>query len=240
MQQITKEIRHRLPKATAVVFFGSRVAGFADAFSDYDVLVLLPDGLELDERKQIKQEIQSLFQDIKLDLLFGSERWLRSRLPFEPYYRFWRKESYTTYGKVSIKRFPPLATGAMKSYLGILKAEIDLAEAVDRRRGSRIALDALELLIEIDQGFKSDYSVRSTKETLNRLVGMNLIGKIRNPKSRLKEQDLRFLLRVARSKYRATKAMLEMLPETSSDRRWRKRCQAHSRANRSSNRRHSA
>jgi predicted nucleotidyltransferase len=54
--------------ATAIIFFGSRVAGLADAFSDYDVLVLLPEGLEEDERERVKKEIQATFPKIKLDL----------------------------------------------------------------------------------------------------------------------------------------------------------------------------
>ena len=236
MRQITRKIRARLPNATAIIFFGSRVAGAADAFSDYDVLVLLPEGLEMDERKHVKEEMQAAFPDITLDLLFGSERWLRARLPYEPYYRFWLKDSLTTWGKTNIKRFPPLATGAMKSYLGILKAEIDLAAALENcRGGSRVGIEALELLVQIDRGFKRDYSERSVKQALNDLVGADLIARVRNPQRRLVEKDRRVLLRVARAKYRAVKALLDALPENSADRRWRRQWEARSRANRSSN-----
>jgi predicted nucleotidyltransferase len=237
MQRITAEIRARLPDATAIIFFGSRVAGVADTFSDYDVLVLLPDGLEEDERRRVKREMQTAFPGVKLDMVLGSERWLRARMPYEPFYRFWLKESVVTWGKgPNIKRFPPLATGAMKSYLGIVGAEIDFAAAVeDRRVGSRIGLNALEMLLEIDHAFKHNYSTRAVRQAMGTLVGSDLVARVRNPKSKLAEKDQRALLRMARAKYRAVKAMLEAMPENSADRRWRKQCLARSHANSGSN-----
>ena len=236
MRQITAKLRARLPDANAILFFGSRVSGGSDRFSDYDVLVLLPRGLDLQERKRIKQEIQTAFLDIKLDIVLGSERWLRARLPYEPFYRFWLKNSVATWGETRIKRFPPLAVGAMKSYLGILESEIDLAAALeDRRMGSRISIDTLELLVQIDQAFKRDYSVESVKRIMNELVGVNLISRTRDPKSKLTENDRRTLVRIARTRYRAVKALLETMPENASDRRWRRRWEARSRANRSAN-----
>lgn len=237
MKQITAKIRARLPGATAIIFFGSRIAGLADEFSDYDVLVLLPEGLEETERERVKKEMQAAFPKIKLDLLFGSERWLRSRMTYEPFYRFWLKESVTTFGKPpSIKRFPPLATGAMKSYLGIVEAEIALAGAIeDRRAAGQIGLNALEILVEIDHAYKYDYSTRTVKLAMKTLVGDDLVARIRNPKRRLAEQDLRKLLRTTRAKYRAVRATLDAMPENISDRRWRSQWQKRSRANKSSN-----
>jgi predicted nucleotidyltransferase len=224
MQQITDAIRARLPQATAIIFFGSRVAGVADAFSDYDVMVVMPDGLDMDERKRVKQELQSSFPNAKLDLVFGSERRLRSSLPYYPFYRFWLKDSVATWGKINIKRFPPLSVGAMKSYLGILKAEIELADALeDRHRGSRVGIEALELLTEIELGFKRDYSTRAVKQAVTEFVGSDLVLRIRDPHSRLTEKDRQLLVHRARKKYRLVKAMLETMRQTSSDRRWRKK-----------------
>jgi uncharacterized membrane protein YccC len=67
------------------------------------------------------------------------------------------------------------------------------------------------------------------------LVGSDLVARVRNPKSKLAEKDQRALLRMARAKYRAVKAMLEATPENSADRRWRKQCLARSHANSGSN-----
>jgi predicted nucleotidyltransferase len=39
VQKITTKLRARLPQASAIIFFGSRVAGCADEFSDYDVMI---------------------------------------------------------------------------------------------------------------------------------------------------------------------------------------------------------
>lgn len=241
MQRITAKIRACLPDATAIIFFGSRVAGTFDAFSDYDVMVVLPDGLEQEARVRVKRKVQAAFPNVKLDLVFGSERWLRAHLPYEPFYRFWLKNSLTTWGKMNIQRFPPLATGAMKSYIEILKAEIDLAAVVDDRRAAgRIGIEALELLVQIDQAFKHNYSVRAVKEIVSALVGADLERRVRNPHQKLNEQDRDILVRIARRKYRAVKAALEAVPENISDRRWRKKWEARSRANRSSNLAHNA
>lgn len=241
MQSITDVLRARLPQATAIIFFGSRVAGVADAFSDYDVLVVMPEGLEEDERNQVKQEIQKQFPTIKLDVLFGSERWLRARLPYEPYYRFWLKNSLTTWGKVNIKRLPPLAVGAMQSYSGILKAEIEMAAVIENcRRASRIGINAVELLFEIEQGLKSDYDLRSVRRGMSELLGEDLIERIRDPHRRLTEKDRRRLVRLARAKFRAVAATLARTPQTSSDRRWSRKWAARSRASKSSNRARSA
>lgn len=237
MKQITAKIRARLPGATAIIFFGSRIAGTADAYSDYDVLVLLPEGLEETERARVKKEMQAAFPKIKLDLLFGSERWLRARMTYEPFYRFWLKESVTAWGKgPNINRFPPLSTSAMKSYLGIVGSEIDLAAAVENcHGGTRIALDALEMLLEIEQSFKYSYSTRLVREAMSVLVGSDLMTRIRNPKSRLLERERRAILRITRAKYRAVRAALDAMPENISDRRWRNQWQKRSRANKSSN-----
>jgi predicted nucleotidyltransferase len=241
MRRIIKAIRARLPNATAIIFFGSRVAGVDDAFSDYDVMVVLPNGLEQEERMRVKKKLQAEFPNVKLDLLFGSERWLRAHLPYEPFYRFWLKNSLTTWGEMHIKRFPPLATGAMKSYIEILKAEIDLATVFDdRRAASRLGIEALELLVQIDQAFKHDYSIRSVKGIVNALVGADLARRIRDPHQTVNKQDRDIVVRVARYKYRAVKSMLETMPENISDRRWRKKWEARSRANRSSSLAHSA
>ncbi len=100
MNRITATIRARLPGASAIIFFGSRVAGTADAFSDYDVLVLLPGGLDLDERIRVQEEMQAAFPKVDLDLLIGSERWLLGGLRVEAYYRFWLENGIATFGRI--------------------------------------------------------------------------------------------------------------------------------------------
>jgi len=54
-QAITKELRALVPDATAIIFFGSRVQGLASPTSDYDIMVLTPTGVDLEERERIKR-----------------------------------------------------------------------------------------------------------------------------------------------------------------------------------------
>ena len=184
MRQITKEIRSRLPNATAVVFFGSRVAGVADAFSDYDVMVLLPEGLDSDERQRVKQEIQSVFPEICLDMIFGSKRWLLSSLAVEAYYRFWLENSVATFGQVpKPQQYPRLYKDAIDSRLNIIRSEIKVVEAWSRNlhQEANGYLRILKHLVLIEHALQGNYSTPSIWNELTCLLGSDLISILRDP-----------------------------------------------------------
>jgi predicted nucleotidyltransferase len=184
MRQITDAIRVRLPKATSIIFFGSRVAGTFDAFSDYDVLVLLPEGLEEDERKRVRNQVQATFPKIKLDLLFASERWLLGNLRVEADYRFWLENAIATYGHVpKVKRYPPLYKDALDSRLNIIQAEIKVIEAWSRHLHQKAQgyLGILKHLVLIEHALKKDYRNDSVWTEIAGLLEPDLILTLRDP-----------------------------------------------------------
>ncbi len=207
MAKITRKIRARLPDATAIIFFGSRVAGIADAFSDYDVLVVLPEGLELDERTRVKQEIQAAFPEVRLDLLFGSERWLIGNLRVEAHYRFWLENAIATYGRVpEVKRYPPLYKDALDSRLNILGSESKVFEASSRNLHEEANgyLSILKHLILIEHALEHDYSNCSIWTDIESLLGADLVRALRDPRAtrRIRRPMLLQVRRAMRSKFR--------------------------------------
>ncbi len=206
MNQITTKIRACLPEATAVIFFGSRVAGVSDAFSDYDVLVLLPEGLELDERQRIKKEIQVTFPKVNLDMIIGSERWLLGSLRVEAHYRFWLENGIATYGHVPrVKRYPPLYKDALDSRLNIIGSEIKVIEAWSRNLHQEAGgyLRILKHLVLIEHALEKDYSNRSVWADVERLLGIDLIRVLHDPRAtrRIRRPMLLRVRRAMRRKF---------------------------------------
>lgn len=186
MRRITQSIRARLPDVTAVVFFGSRVAGASDAFSDYDALVLLPEGLESDQRECVKLELRVAFPKAKLDLVFGSERWLLDNLRVEAYYRFWLENGIATFGHVpKVDRYPTLYKDALDSRLNIIRSEIKVIEAWSPNLQQEASgyLRILKHLILIEHALRGDYSNQSVWTEMDALLGAKLIGVLRDPKA---------------------------------------------------------
>lgn len=206
MRQITRKIRARLPNATAIIFFGSRVVGVADAFSDYDVLVLLPEGLESDERKRVKNKVQAAFPRVKLDLVFGSERGLCGNLRVEAHYRFWLENGIATFGRVPrVDRYPPLYKDALDSRLNIIGSEIKVVEAWSRnlQQEANGYLGILKHLVLIEHALDGDYSSQSVWTDVEKLVHPELIRALRDPKAvrRIRRPMLLQVRRAMRRKF---------------------------------------
>jgi len=206
VQKITAHLRARLPQATAIIFFGSRVAGCADAFSDYDVLVLVPGGLDDDERARVKREMQSAFPKTKLDLVIGSERWLLGSLRIEAYYRFWLENALATFGRIpSVKRYPPLYKDALDSRLNIIGSDIKVVAAFARNlhEEARGYLRILKHLILIEHALRKDYDNRSLWVDVDNLLGADLVNLLRDPRAsrRMRRPTFLRVRRVMRRKY---------------------------------------
>lgn len=58
LPRLASELRERFPDLIALAFFGSRVAGEPDEYSDYDVLLVLPEGLAWRERWETEIEFE--------------------------------------------------------------------------------------------------------------------------------------------------------------------------------------
>lgn len=237
MLEITRRLREELPEATAIIFFGSQAAGLANRFSDYDVMVFLPDGLERKRRRAV-EKMKEEFPCHKLDLAFGSERSLLHSLPYEPYHRFWLESGVVTWGKKpSVKEYPPLAKGALDSHLNIIKSQIDLARVLDdRRQTAQSCLSVLKMLLLIEKALQNEYDSRVVQNELEDLVGKELIERARDPHSELEQRDSRKLFRMALDRYHLVKGLVDRMGENESDRQWREQWQARPAANEGSGR----
>ncbi len=210
MKQITKNLRARLPDATAIIFFGSRIAGTADAYSDYDILVLLPEGLEETERARVKKEMQTAFPKVSLDLVFGSERALLANLRVEAYYRFWLENGVATFGHVpKVKRYPSLYKDALDSRLNVIGSEIKVVEAWSRNlhQEARGYLRILKQLVLIEHALKKDYSDPSIWADVEGLLGSDILSLVRDPRAvrRVRRPMLAHVRRTMRRKFNAVR-----------------------------------
>ncbi len=215
MRQITTKLRARLPAANAIIFFGSRVAGVADEFSDNDVLVLLPKGLEETERERVKKEIRAAFPKIKVDLLFGSERWLLRNLRVEADYRFWLENARATFGRVpKVNKYPPLYKDALDSRLNIIHSEIKVVEAWSKtlQQEANGYLGILKHLVLIEHALRGNYSNQSVWEDVEGLLGVDLIHTLRNPNA-IRRMRRPMLMKVRRTTWRKLSAVRRQVNE---------------------------
>lgn len=236
--EITHRLRERLPEATAIIFFGSQATGLADRFSDYDVMVLLPNGLERERRRAVEKKMRKEFPSLKLDLVFGSERSLLHSLSYEPYHRFWLESGIVTWGKKpAVREYPPLAKGAMDSRMNVIKSQIELAKVLDdRRQIAQSYLSVLKMLLLIEKALRNEYNSRVVRDELEDLVGKKLIEGIRDPHSQLEQRDIRKLFEMALTRYHLVKGLVDGMRENESDRKWREQWQKRPVANEGSRR----
>jgi predicted nucleotidyltransferase len=226
MRTITRKIRARLPDATAIIFFGSRVAGVADAFSDYDALVLLPEGLEENARARVKQEMQAAFPNAKLDLVFGSERWLRANLSREEHLRFWLENGVLTYGSLArINRYPLLYKDVLATKLDLIEARFLLAQGWSRTLyyEAQQYLRLLKQLMLIEFALQNDYRNEALWDAMRAQVHPDLLMILRDvsQRRRIRRPMVRRMERLVSRKVRTLRRDLKAshLPELLNSRR---------------------
>lgn len=217
---ITKKIRALVPEATAIIFHGSRVRGLPAPTSDYDVMVLTPTGVDLEERKQIKAKLEKVFPAIEIDVTFGSERWMLANLGREAYLRFWLENGIATFGHLpTIEQYPPLYKDVLNTELDLLKARFLLARDWSRTLyyQARQYLRLLKRLIIIELALRQEYSNLALWTTLQQQVGMELLEILRDKtkRHRIRKPMVRRMERLVSRKIAAIRRQLKTsdLPE---------------------------
>lgn len=184
---ITKKIRELVPDATAIIFHGSRVRGLPSPTSDYDVMVFTPMGMELDDRDRIKETLKKEFPRFTVDPVFGSVRYLRATMAFEPYYRFWFENSVAAHGALpDVKPYPRLYRDALDSRLDIIRAEVGVTDVFSRTwyQKGRGYLRILKQLILIENALHGDYRNESLWASVAQTIGDPAFGILRDPTQR--------------------------------------------------------
>jgi len=223
LQAVVHRLRDLLPQLTTIILFGSQASLLADDFSDYDLIVLLSDGLDPIQRRTVEQQLRADFPSPRLDLVFGSGRSLLASLPYEPARRFWLENGIALWGrKPIVKNYPPLARGALLSHLNIIESEIGVARAAeDDHTRCRVCADALEHLLQIEHALAGDYRNESVRQAIADLIGDDFLRAVRDPAQPIAAADGRRLFRVTRDKLRALRRRITGMPENESDRVWR-------------------
>jgi predicted nucleotidyltransferase len=229
LEAVVRRLRERLPQLTAILLFGSRASGLADDFSDYDLMVLVPDGLDQAQRRSIGKQLQAEFPSLHLDLIISSERVLLAGLRYEPARAFWLENGISLWGrKPLVLNYPSLARGALLSHLNIIEAEIGVASAAeDEHDRSRVGVEALERSLQIEHALAGDYRNESVRRAVEDMVGSDFIRSVRDPQQPIDPAARRHLFRVTRNKLRALRRRVTRMPENESDRLWREQWHQH-------------
>ncbi len=206
-----------------MLLFGSRASGLAGEASDFDVLALVPEGIDPGRRRAARERLQAEFPTLRLDLVIGSERALLSSLRYEPARPFWLENAIPLWGrKPVVERYPPLAKGALLSYLNRIEAEIGVARAEDDdRMRCRICADALEHLVQLEHALAGSYNNGAVRQTLADLMGHDLFRALRSEEQPFDPGQWPRLLRISRNRLRAIRQRVSALPENESDLLWR-------------------
>lgn len=215
--RLALEIYRNYPRLEMLVLYGSQVTGGADKFSDYDVLVVIKELLEKEEKERFKQELERKL-GIKLHLTIWSERSYRTFLLTEPHLKFWLSEAIVL---DEADLFGPLPPTAKYGYSEALRlAEVHFETANGSPREANHYLIALKIALMLDRAMRLDYSFKSVKEEIEKLVGKDLFSSIRkNSLSPIKvhKKHIENLRRITREKFREVRMKLESIGRNESD-----------------------
>ncbi|MBI3362809.1 MAG: nucleotidyltransferase domain-containing protein [Chloroflexi bacterium] len=214
IQPVARRLCELLPGITTIALIGSRATGTATPDSDWDILVLVDGGVEESERKKIKEQLRGEFPELKLDILFASERWVTSNLQNDPYRRYWLEEGVGLWGKWPLEcQYPALRKGATDSHLNLILSEMKLADVSELRVAEqfRFYARALKKILMIDHALDDDY--RSLWPDLARVMGSELWERYRptNGTRRVTRKNVERARRLARRKLREVQARVEAL-----------------------------
>ena len=218
LPRLAAGLRERFPDLIALAFFGSRVAGETDEYSDYDALLVLPDGLAWRERRETELEFEKRF-GIRLQLTATSPRGVDFYARLDPSFRFWLKDAVII-GQAAVLdgNLPPVAR---QGCLGSLaEAELDLEDAARKptlyERGKDY-YKILRRLIIVEKVIEGDYSYALLRRELEKLLSKDLLALLRKPRPHLKKAEVDRMAALARKKLAEVKAKAEAMPANESD-----------------------
>lgn len=211
---ITEKIRALVPEATAIIFHGSRVHGLPSPTSDYDILVLTPRGVELKDRKRIQNTLSKFLPDVRLDVAFGSERWLRANLSREAHLRFWLENGIAGYGRVPrVRRFPPLYRDAIRTQLNWNEAHFLLVRGWGRTQAYRAQeyFRLLKHLTLVELALQQEFRNEVLWESIKLQIGDELFEILRNKSQhrRLRKPMVKRLERQVHRKFNQVRRALK-------------------------------
>ncbi|NYZ60758.1 nucleotidyltransferase domain-containing protein [Candidatus Micrarchaeota archaeon] len=208
------------PELKALVLYGSQVRGEADRFSDYDVLLILPE--KLGETSGIRRRIEAKFR-IKLHLTIYSENGYRNAVLSEPYIRFWLSEGLVLdEGGITRSPMPPIPKIAYEEWLSTAKTYTETASESGAEKRGRYYLTALEILGLIRSALKLSYDYGAVRKQLEGLLGSETLARIRGGR-RLGRGEEKLLEKTCKSEIAAINALLRGIGYNEADIYWKSR-----------------
>jgi predicted nucleotidyltransferase len=218
---IADAVMRTFPATKAILFYGSQVQGQPDGYSDYDVLAILPSSEvpDLWERAEIERELRERHGlRVHFSATSPETAWLELRMA--PYLRHWLEQGVLLGdGDVFQEPFPPLAKEGARVTLGSIENDLDLMieQGDSRRWRAEVLMRALRSLILLRTAIWGRYpcDLRGEVETE---VGAAIVKRLRNPKGRIRPDDLERLERRVKELLRQVKELAAAMPENASDR----------------------
>lgn len=218
LSRLAAGLRKRFPDLIALAFFGSRVAGEPDEYSDYDVLLVLPDGLAWRERWETEIEFEKRV-GVRLQLIATSPRGVDFYARLDPSFRFWLKDAVIIGQAAALDgNLPPVAK---QGCLGSLaEAELDLEDTAREPTLYERGKDYYKILRKItivERVIEGDYSYVLLRRELEKLLGKDLLALLRKPRPRLKRAEVDRMAALARKKLAEVRIKAEAMPANESD-----------------------
>ena len=218
--RLAEEVYRRYPDLSAVVFYGSRIAGSADEFSDYDVLVVTRESHEWTETRRVEQELRGELS-VGAHLTVYSEKTFRLLVITEPHLKFWMNNSVVLTEGHELGVLPPTAKWGYTEALYLAEGYIDVGNMGGR--GQVISyLTALRMILMVEHSIGLDYDYENVRKEVERLVGGRLIRATRaNPLSpNVRKEETVQLRRRVRKRLREARSKLDLIGENESDLKW--------------------
>jgi len=207
----------------ALVLYGSRISGSADAFSDYDAMVITESPRSRGENRKTERELAERL-GIKVHLTVYSEKGFVTFAMTEPHLKFWLNEAVVLAEGWQLGSLPPTAKWGYKEALYVAEGYIDVGDESQGTRRATCYLTALKIILMVEHALNLDYYYENVRKEMEDLVGRGLVMAVRrnhlSPKGIGKKQ-IDKLSRIVHKKLRKTRADLESIGENESDLRWK-------------------
>jgi predicted nucleotidyltransferase len=216
--RLAKAFFRRKPELKAVVFFGSRAYGDADPRSDYDVLLIHPQSLDIFERARLAVEVGRRLK-VPVEVTATSPRGVIFQARLHPWFHAWLEASVVIGDPTVVNgNLPPVAReGCLASLTSV---EIELEEVqpwLNQPRRAKLLYRMLRQILITEAYAREHYNYAEYKRAVAKFLGPALMTKLRAARPRLRKRELDELERRVVKRLRRAKRLAEAMPPNESD-----------------------
>lgn len=223
LYQLALEVCRKYLDLKALVLYGSRISGSADAFSDYDAMVITGSAHDRSENREIERELTAKL-GIKVHLTVYSEKGFMTFTMTEPHLKFWLNDAVVLAESWRQGTLPPTAKWGYKEALYMAEGYINVGDESQGPRSATYYLTALKIILMVEHALNLDYDYENVRREIELLVGSRLVMAVRknhlSPKG-IRKKQIDKLSRIARKKLGKLRVDLESIGENESDLRWK-------------------